>query len=265
MANLNHNNPFDAAHPRPAHASKKRRHDRAGFTLIELLTVIAIIGILAAILIPVLGSVRESARAANCVSNLRQIGQAFYLYAEVNGGMAPPANDVNAHERATGSSAGTSAWSTFHGSLWPFIFDNQDLTLSRIRNVEAQPSVFHCPTLHASYPSAADAPANLFYSHQALSDPHNYSYAKNNRPAPGANTNRSVNLETLTVPTRTVAVVEGYMWHMSGPRYDMFGVVPHNDSANFLFYDGHVERYNRNDIPDPDDQTSVFWHGDNAF
>lgn len=43
------------------------------FTLIELLTVIAIIGILAAILIPVVGAVRESARNAHCMSNLRQI------------------------------------------------------------------------------------------------------------------------------------------------------------------------------------------------
>ncbi len=238
---------------------------RSGFTLIELLTVIAIIGILAAILIPVVGSVRESARAANCTSNLRQIGQGFYLYAEENDGMAPPANDVNAHERATGSSAGTSAWSTFHGSLWPFLFANQDLTLNRIRNVAAEPSVFHCPTLHGAYPSAADAPARLFFSNEALDDPHNYSYAKNNRPAPGANTNRSVNLETLSVATRTVAVVEGYMWHVSGPRYGMFGVVPHNETANFLFYDGHVERLGRSAIPDPDDGTSVFWHGDNAF
>ncbi|MDR1280782.1 MAG: DUF1559 domain-containing protein [Opitutaceae bacterium] len=60
------------------------------FTLIELLTVIAIIGILAAIIIPVTGRVRDSARTAQCVSNIRQIAQACLLYSEDNKGMLPP-------------------------------------------------------------------------------------------------------------------------------------------------------------------------------
>jgi prepilin-type N-terminal cleavage/methylation domain-containing protein/prepilin-type processing-associated H-X9-DG protein len=54
---------------------------RAAFTLIELLTVIAIIGVLAAILIPTVGRVRQVAQRAADASNLREIGKAALLYA----------------------------------------------------------------------------------------------------------------------------------------------------------------------------------------
>ncbi len=53
---------------------------KAGFTLIELLVIISIIGLLMAIILPAVQAARKSARRAQCVSNLRQIGIALHDY-----------------------------------------------------------------------------------------------------------------------------------------------------------------------------------------
>ena len=65
------------------------RRSRGGFTLIELLTVIAIVGILAAIIIPTVGRVRATAQRAVDASNLREIGKAAMIYAADNNDCLP--------------------------------------------------------------------------------------------------------------------------------------------------------------------------------
>ncbi|HEX8915956.1 MAG TPA: type II secretion system protein [Humisphaera sp.] len=62
---------------------------RSAFTLVELLVVIGIIALLMSILLPTLGRAKEQANAIKCASNLRQLGQAFVMYANNNGGAFP--------------------------------------------------------------------------------------------------------------------------------------------------------------------------------
>ncbi len=62
------------------------------FTVIELLVVLAVIAVLMGILLPALISVREQSRSAGCLSNLRQIGHAFFMYANDHRGRLPPAD-----------------------------------------------------------------------------------------------------------------------------------------------------------------------------
>jgi len=126
----------------------------AAFTLVELLVVIGIIAILISILLPTLGRARESAATAQCLSNLRQIGQGMYMYAnEAKGAIIPAWVRKN-----PAGGRGEETWATLLCAA-KYVKTPNQLTFNPPRAGEATPgdtawfaensagsSVFRCPS-----------------------------------------------------------------------------------------------------------------------
>lgn len=93
--------------------TKYTRRQNAGFTLIELLTVIAIIGILAAIIIPTVGNVQKRAQRTSDGSNLRQIGQSALIYAQDNKDRLP-STSLSSATATFGRTVGAGNTTTVH-------------------------------------------------------------------------------------------------------------------------------------------------------
>ncbi|MCG8584061.1 MAG: DUF1559 domain-containing protein [Pirellulales bacterium] len=72
------------------HSNVRLRRSRIGFTLIELLILVAILGILIALLLPAIARARQAARAAQSKNNLAILGVAMKHYEALGKGNVPP-------------------------------------------------------------------------------------------------------------------------------------------------------------------------------
>ena len=121
--------------------SKHAFGEKCGFTLIELLVVIAIIAILAALLLPSLASAKATARRAQCMNQIRQLGLGLQLFATDNSDRYPPAGWANGADTAPGVQISWDSW------INPYIGGNAsqaDLETG-VLYIEQAPKVLVCP------------------------------------------------------------------------------------------------------------------------
>jgi prepilin-type N-terminal cleavage/methylation domain-containing protein/prepilin-type processing-associated H-X9-DG protein len=83
---------------------------KRGFTLVELLVVIGIIALLVGILLPALNRARQSANSVWCLSNLRQMGTAIFMYAQAHKDRLPIAYWNGDGDANTGENNGATDW-----------------------------------------------------------------------------------------------------------------------------------------------------------
>ena len=129
-----------SARPSPVTLVCARRSSRA-FTLVELLVVVGIIAVLIAILLPALNAARRQARTVVCLSNLKQIGHAFFMYGQQYKGVWP----VAVHEPPGSLASPISVDRRWYDLLAEYVTSEKMNSIADIETVRKNSVLWGCP------------------------------------------------------------------------------------------------------------------------
>lgn len=143
------------------------KNKRRGFTLIELLVVVAIIVILIAVLLPSLNNARNQAKAVKCMSNLKQLGTAIFMYAQENNGVMPIASQDRAVFNPTSNDWTTNLWMI---RLFPYVNVTPRKTYATGEQWRrlAYGGVFNCPSKYDLDYSRGDETFSISYAYSGF-------------------------------------------------------------------------------------------------
>jgi len=188
---------------------------KSGFTLVEMISAIAIIASLAAILLPIVGKIRESGNASKCISNMKQIGAGAALVIADNDGRLPERLD----------------------SLKPTAIEGYIYPKGKPNN-----SIFHCPS--ADNKKKSSLGASLGESYPGLSYGVNYATTD-------TSTGLKFKISQILLPAKRALAIESNTWNIFNtnqndrfaPRHRGAPTASNKmgEAATILFIDGHVE------------------------
>lgn len=235
------------------------RHANA-FTLIEMLVVVAIIGILAALLLPSLARAKDSGRKIYCIGNLHQLQICWHMYSDDNHGGLAPNDDIE-----TVGGPGPGGGASFNNYSWCEGNPRYDLTPSNIEAgllfpYNSSTLIYHCPSDNSTVLDANNNPLpqlrtrsyNMSQSVNGLgmmTDPNNGGFPVDvfqpcfetmssiTNPAPSKLfvflDENAGTIQDAQFGYPMPSYQSGVWWDMPSDR--------HEQGANFSFADGHVE------------------------
>ena len=232
--------------------TSRRRNTRfrRGFTLIELVVVVAIVGVIAALLMTALSAARNRTQRTACLNNLRQINLGMRMYCDDSNDTSPSVKDADFFSKS---------WSSYRRLMKDYV------------GVKGEPSardkLFACPAdtfyfdMRPVSGSSVKGLSGLWIVHASLHEQTNCDYSSYAFNGGISNvlsiyTNSigigGLKLSSIKAPAKTVLISEApaffpYSWHDPG-NSSTFGSVTYNngavlfvDAKNMVsFVDGHV-------------------------